>query len=122
MNCPKCKTDTRIVQSKRIFANGIRRKRECTKCGYKFSSYEFAEDLVADYLNDNRYISTKADMGSLCWKCKNATGFCPWSQNFEPVEGWKAEATIIKESQCVEIESYNILECPLFEADERSAE
>lgn len=47
MNCPICKSkDTKVVDS-RIATDGlsIRRRRECTKCGYRFSTIEEVELL-----------------------------------------------------------------------------
>jgi len=45
MNCPKCKTpDTKVVDS-RLAEQGkvIRRRRECEKCGWRFTTFERAE-------------------------------------------------------------------------------
>lgn len=44
MNCPKCKAaDTKVVDS-RVTENGrvIRRRRECEKCGRRFTTFERA--------------------------------------------------------------------------------
>jgi transcriptional repressor NrdR len=46
MRCPHCGSiDDKVVDS-RTLANGeaIRRRRECEKCGYRFTSYERTED------------------------------------------------------------------------------
>jgi transcriptional repressor NrdR len=46
MRCPHCGCiDDKVVDS-RTLANGeaIRRRRECEKCGYRFTSYERTED------------------------------------------------------------------------------
>ncbi len=49
MKCPKCKEpETRVIDS-RVIEDGysIRRRRECSKCGYRFTTYEKLElDLV----------------------------------------------------------------------------
>lgn len=45
MNCSKCKTpDTKVVDS-RLAEQGkvIRRRRECEKCGWRFTTFERAE-------------------------------------------------------------------------------
>jgi transcriptional repressor NrdR len=50
MNCPKCKeTDSRVIDS-RIARDGlsIRRRRECQKCGYRFTT---VEEIVREGLN-----------------------------------------------------------------------
>ena len=46
MRCPHCGSfDDKVVES-RTLANGdaIRRRRECSNCGYRFTSYEKTED------------------------------------------------------------------------------
>lgn len=48
MNCPFCKNeDSRVVDS-RLSAEGleIRRRRECEKCGRRFTTYERLEDVM----------------------------------------------------------------------------
>jgi transcriptional repressor NrdR len=50
MNCPKCKeTDSRVIDS-RIARDGlsIRRRRECQKCGYRFTT---VEEIIREGLN-----------------------------------------------------------------------
>ena len=46
MRCPHCGTiEDKVIES-RTLANGdaIRRRRECSSCGYRFTSYERTED------------------------------------------------------------------------------
>ncbi len=45
MNCPKCKhDDTRVVDSRSTQeGTAIRRRRECLKCQYRFTTYEYVE-------------------------------------------------------------------------------
>jgi len=46
MRCPRCKSlEDKVIES-RALANGgsIRRRRECLKCGYRFTSYERIEE------------------------------------------------------------------------------
>lgn len=58
----------------------------------------------------------KKTKGQLCWTCKNACGGCSWSKNFQPVEGWKAEKTLVVGAG-PEYESYSISECPKYEKE-----
>lgn len=54
---------------------------------------------------------------TLCWYCSNACGNCPWSNgSFTPVDGWEAEATIIKDYNYI-MNSYLVKNCPLFKQD-----
>ncbi len=47
MNCPKClNTDTKVVDSRPVEElAAIRRRRECEKCNFRFSTYEQIEIL-----------------------------------------------------------------------------
>lgn len=47
---------------------------------------------------------------TLCWDCKNAVGWCSWSREFEPVNGWDAEYK-------PNLDSYLVNDCPEFERD-----
>ena len=62
----------------------------------------------------------------LCTTCARAVGFCSWSQRLEPVEGWKAEPSVIKnhskrdtdkETVVTEVHGYRVIECPLYIKD-----
>jgi transcriptional repressor NrdR len=56
MNCPFCSGTKFKVTNKRDSSEGIRRRRECLKCGKRFTTYE----KVADY-SGKRFISRKYD-------------------------------------------------------------
>lgn len=51
---------------------------------------------------------------TLCWDCSRALGGCSWSLRFEPVEGWIAEATQIRNNTGYYTKSYRVISCPLF--------
>jgi transcriptional repressor NrdR len=40
MHCPKCKSDTKVKDSRSSANNTIRRRRACLSCGYKFTTLE----------------------------------------------------------------------------------
>lgn len=61
----------------------------------------------------------------LCWDCARATGFCNWSRDLKPVEGWTARPTMIRHMSrggcfnnalCI-TNSYKVKDCPLFIKD-----
>lgn len=65
---------------------------------------------------------------TICPDCENCvpnpeTGKgCSWSRQFKPVEGWTAEKTkivnrTIEEGKEYTIDSYKVLDCPLFKSD-----
>jgi len=47
MKCPKCsKSDSKVVDSRVVRDDtAIRRRRECTDCGYRFTTYEYVEKI-----------------------------------------------------------------------------
>lgn len=99
-----------------MFIDNIEKRwRKCKACKYEFDTYEFCADDVKDFLEEQE-LDTKYAANSLCWKCKNATGFCSWSREFEPVQGWEAVKTIIKNQNGI-LESYEVKKCPSFEKD-----
>ncbi|WNX85229.1 hypothetical protein RWV98_02840 [Agathobaculum sp. NTUH-O15-33] len=65
---------------------------------------------------------------TLCWRCANACGQCPWSEykRQRPVLGWTAirkdvDASMKNSQKQYErkLESYFVLKCPLYVSDGR---
>ena len=56
---------------------------------------------------------------SICADCAKSVGLCAWSANLKPVEGWKTEPVKRRGEGGVKIDSVRVLECPLFEIEER---
>lgn len=68
---------------------------------------------------------------TICWSCKRACGGCAWSKKFEPVEGWNAEETLVKNwkywkrrdgvkmSKPEYTKSYVVKSCPLYQRERR---
>lgn len=50
MFCPKCKTNTYVVDSRDVEASAVRRRRECEKCRYRFTTYERLEPVAITVL------------------------------------------------------------------------
>ncbi len=50
--------------------------------------------------------------GTLCWRCANNTGKCSWSEDFTPVEGWKAIKQVIRNANGELMDSYHVIYCP----------
>lgn len=42
MNCPRCDSSTRTLETRRVPDGAIRRRRECPGCGHRFTTYERA--------------------------------------------------------------------------------
>ena len=62
------------------------------------------------------YFTSKGKAETLCWSCQRAVKECPWSANFEPVDGWDAVETKIMGPYEV-IPSYFVKACPLCDPD-----
>ena len=56
----------------------------------------------------------------LCWSCSKACGGsdCPWADKLQPVEGWKATRKTMWGKKAP-IETFHIVECPLYEKEGR---
>ena len=55
----------------------------------------------------------------LCFECARAAGFCSWSRNLTPVEGWDAEPSNLGNSTGC---SYRVEGCPLYIKDGKTKE
>ncbi len=42
MHCPRCDSPTRTLETRRVPDGAIRRRRECSSCGHRFTTYERA--------------------------------------------------------------------------------
>lgn len=61
---------------------------------------------------------------TLCWNCKNSLGNCPWSEDYEPVEGWDATPTEFPTGYNADktpriIQSFCVRSCPQYTEDSR---
>lgn len=65
----------------------------------------------------------KKKSDTLCWNCARCYGGCSWSRFFQPVKGWKARQTTIKNEKSNKIiTSYDVEYCPIFKSDRRIEE
>jgi transcriptional repressor NrdR len=46
VNCPRCDSPTKTLETRRVPDGAIRRRRECTECGHRFTTYERAIPAV----------------------------------------------------------------------------
>ena len=61
----------------------------------------------------------------LCWTCARCVGFCSWSKELKPVEGWTAKCTTLHHSNKAHqfvTGSYYITACPLFVSEGKTPE
>ena len=48
MPCPRCDGQNSRVYDSRTIDGGIRRRRECLECGFRWITREYAEEIYAD--------------------------------------------------------------------------
>ena len=42
MNCPRCDSPSKTLETRRVPDGAVRRRRECSSCGHRFTTYERA--------------------------------------------------------------------------------
>jgi transcriptional repressor NrdR len=42
VNCPRCDSSTKTLETRNAEAGAVRRRRECSSCGHRFTTYERA--------------------------------------------------------------------------------
>jgi transcriptional repressor NrdR len=50
VNCPRCESPTSILETRRAEANAVRRRRQCSGCGHRFTTYERAVPEVVEVI------------------------------------------------------------------------
>jgi hypothetical protein len=53
MNCPLCKNETRVVDSRASINNTIRRTRACTVCNFRYNTLEI---LIPDRITTQTFL------------------------------------------------------------------
>lgn len=48
MRCPKCGGDTNVIESRKPKdQNSVRRRRECVKCGFRYTTHEYSDFFLS---------------------------------------------------------------------------
>ena len=53
MNCPRCESSTKTLETRRVPDGAVRRRRECTSCGHRFTTYERAVPETVEVIKRN---------------------------------------------------------------------
>ena len=61
MKCPKCEGKLMIIDTRNAPFNETRRRRECMKCGYRFSTYEMT-DVARAKMETQRVAEIKSEL------------------------------------------------------------
>ena len=85
----------------------------CETCGKVFFCKSTSRIYCSKECKTMAVNQKKDEMDQLCWRCKKACAGCSWTKFYEPVNGWNAESTIVKDS-CGDFTSYRIKGCPEF--------
>lgn len=96
-----------------IKKNNRRYKKICPECGkVNMTTNRYCSKACRLTAKEKKTILS----GQLCWSCKNTNGnVCSWfSKKSEPVEGWTAKPTIIRNNEEI-VRSYRVIKCPNYE-------
>jgi transcriptional repressor NrdR len=53
VNCSRCDSSTKTLETRRVPDGAVRRRRECTSCGHRFTTYERAVPEVLEVIKRN---------------------------------------------------------------------
>ena len=98
---------------------------KCPVCAKEFKKKWWNQKYCSKQCQGVASHKKSGSKDTLCWYCKNTNAFdCPWfSKREEPVPGWKATPTTLKQqrgksrNKVIEVRSYIVHECPLFEPE-----
>ena len=133
----KKRHDKYVEETKHIRNN----KKVCVNCGKEFYggrsikycskacrvSYQIKKEKEKQQAKEKDRYKKSNKNEQLCCSCKNFCFGCSWSEEFKPVEGWKAIPTKIRHSSRKKLKdgteevivtydrSYRILSCPKYE-------
>lgn len=111
MRCPECGDEESKVIDSRPTENKVRRRRECIRCGYRFTTYEIIEEIPLMVIKKDNSIEP-FDRGKLVDKLCRAAVKRPIS--LETIEGMVDEiASELKNSLQREVTSDKIGEMVL---------
>jgi len=83
------------------------------------------KEKLPPLFDENGEVIRRNCNNQLCWQCARASGFCNWSLDLKPVEGWTAKPTMIRHmsrggcdnNALIITNSYKVKDCPLFIKD-----
>ena len=89
----------------------------CVYKGYPIRHKDTKELYTASFPEEGKTMANpmpRRPKEQPCCTCKNFYNGCSWSRSFTPVDGWKANPTVITHGNR-SLESYEILYCPEYE-------
>lgn len=85
----------------------------CEFCGKKFITKSQKKKFCTQKCRKESYNELRRKNEQLCWRCGKACGGCSWSSCGEPIAGWDAKQTTVRDSQG-DFQSFRIKMCPEF--------
>ena len=58
MNCPRCDSTTKTLETRRVPDGAIRRRRECPSCGHRFTTYERAVPEALEVIKRDGHVQS----------------------------------------------------------------
>jgi hypothetical protein len=87
----------------------------CIYKGYRIKNKHTGERFTCEYETKKQKPRPKGYKEQPCCTCSKAIGGCAWADRFEPVAGWDAVPTIIRQEKGRDMDSFAILRCPDYE-------
>ena len=56
MNCPRCDSPTKTLETRRVPDGAVRRRRECSSCSHRFTTYERAVPEVLEVVKRDGHV------------------------------------------------------------------
>lgn len=56
VNCPRCDSTTKTLETRRVPDGAVRRRRECSSCGHRFTTYERAVPEVLEVVKRDGHV------------------------------------------------------------------
>lgn len=82
------------------------------------------ESVMVNYESGQFEHHRSSNRGTLCWHCAKSCGnmgWCSWSREFKPVDGWEAKSHILSNDishhgkmSVRKLQSYKVVSCPEF--------
>lgn len=85
----------------------------------KIRATKVSNEWVIPKREIDRYLRLYGKQKQLCEECRNACGGCRWSDELLPVDGWSAEPSKIYIDKHKPVDSFHVIECPMYIPDRK---
>ena len=85
----------------------------------KLRAVKGGRDWIIEKNEIERFVIAHGKQKQLCATCGRACGGCRWSDELLPVDGWNAEQTQIFIDKRKPVDSFHVIECPMYIPDRK---